>query len=66
MKISLNGEPADARDAATIADLVRAYDLPPQGVLIEHNGVALHRREWPETTLSEGDAIEFIRVVAGG
>ena len=52
MKISLNGEPADARDAATIADLVRAYDLPPQGVLIEHIGVALHRREWPETTRS--------------
>ena len=66
MRISLNGEPADTRGATTVADLVTAYALPPQGVLIEHNGVALHRREWPEKALTEGDTIEFIRVVAGG
>jgi len=26
----------------------------------------LHRHEWPERSLAEGDQIEFIRVVAGG
>jgi len=34
--------------------------------LIEHNGLALHRHEWPERSLGEGDRIELIRVVAGG
>jgi thiamine biosynthesis protein ThiS len=66
MMISLNGEPADARGARTVEDLVRLFELPPPAVLIELNGLALHRREWSEKALSEGDRIEFIRVVAGG
>jgi thiamine biosynthesis protein ThiS len=66
MTISLNGENADARGAETIADLVELYQLPPQMVLIEHNGAALHRHEWPERSLTEGDRVEFVRVVAGG
>jgi thiamine biosynthesis protein ThiS len=66
MMISLNGEKADARGAETIADLVERYQTPPQTVLIEHNGVALHRHEWPQRSLAEGDRVEFVRVVAGG
>ena len=66
MTISLNGEKADARGAQTVAELVECYQLAPQSILIEHNGLALHRREWLEKTLAEGDRIEFIRVVAGG
>jgi thiamine biosynthesis protein ThiS len=34
--------------------------------LIEHNATALHQREWTERKLSEGDRVEFVRVVAGG
>lgn len=66
MTISLNGKTSDARGAQTIAELVERYELPPQSILIEHNGLALHRREWPARTLNEGDRIELIRVVAGG
>jgi thiamine biosynthesis protein ThiS len=40
--------------------------LPPQSILVEHNGLVVHRREWPKRPLAEGDRIEFIRVVAGG
>jgi thiamine biosynthesis protein ThiS len=66
MTISVNGEKADARGAETIADLVERYQMTPQTVLIEHNGVALHRYEWPQRSLAEGDRVEFVRVVAGG
>jgi thiamine biosynthesis protein ThiS len=66
MRISLNGEARDSRGAQTVGDLVHRYELPSETVLIEHNGVALHRREWQETALAEGDRIEIIRVVAGG
>jgi sulfur carrier protein len=66
MKISLNGEQADTRDARTIAELIERYQLPPQSILVEHNGIALHRHEWPQRQLVEGDRIELIRVVAGG
>jgi sulfur carrier protein len=66
MTILLNGEKADSRDAQNLAELIHRYDLRPETVLIEHNGVALHRREWPLQRLREGDQVEVIRVVAGG
>ena len=66
MRIAVNGESVDARDAQTISELIENYQLPPQSILVEHNGLALHRHEWPECRLAEGDRIEFIRVVAGG
>jgi thiamine biosynthesis protein ThiS len=66
MRISLNGEAADTRGAKTVAELVDRYQMSPKAILIEHNGVALHRREWAERMLADGDRIEIIRVVAGG
>ena len=66
MKVAVNGESVDTREAKTIAELIDRYQLPPQSILVEHNGLAVHRREWPERPLAEGDRIEFIRVVAGG
>ena len=66
MTISLNGKDSETRGATTVAELVAAYELPPQSVLIEHNGTALYRREWPQCRLAEGDKIEMVRVVAGG
>ena len=66
MTIQLNGENIEARGAKTVRELVERYNLPPKTVLIEHNGVALHQREWSERDLAEGDRIELLRVVAGG
>jgi thiamine biosynthesis protein ThiS len=66
MTISLNGENTDPRGATTVAELVRVLNLPAPTLLIEHNGVALHRREWIDRALSDGDRIELIKIVAGG
>jgi len=66
MTISVNGETVNARISATVADLVERYQLPPQSILVEHNGLVVHRHEWPKRSLAEGDRIEFVRVVAGG
>jgi sulfur carrier protein len=64
--ISLNGEGVDVREAKTIAELIDRYQLPPQSILVEHNGLAVHRHEWAERSLAEGDRVELIRVAAGG
>jgi sulfur carrier protein len=66
MTISLNGESVDSREAKTIAELIDCYQFSPQSILVEHNGLALHRYEWAERLLAEGDRVELIRVVAGG
>jgi thiamine biosynthesis protein ThiS len=66
MTILLNGETAETRGAGNVSELVERYGIAPQTVLIEHNGLALHRHEWFQHSLGEGDRIEMIRVVAGG
>lgn len=66
MTLWVNGERAEVNGLTTVAELASHYDLQPNSVLIEHNATALHQREWPERQLSEGDRIEFVRVVAGG
>jgi sulfur carrier protein len=62
----INGEPAEMNDVTNVAELAAHYGLQPNTVLIEHNAIALHQREWVERLLAEGDRIEFVRVVAGG
>lgn len=66
MKVWINGEPAETNGATNIAELAAHYGLQPNAVLIEHNAIALHQREWVERILTEGDRIEVVRVVAGG
>lgn len=66
MKVFVNGESADANEASDIAELAQHLGLQSNSVLIEHNGCALHQREWASRKLAEGDRIEVLRVVAGG
>ena len=66
MRIFLNGEETQIQGTGNVADLVDRYHIPRQSILIEHNGMALHPREWQQRNLSEGDRIEVVRVVAGG
>jgi sulfur carrier protein len=66
MKILINGETRQLEESKTITALVAGLGLEPKMVLIEHNGIALHRSEWNTCLLSEGDLIEILQVAAGG
>ena len=66
MTITLNGDPRKVERAVNVAELVEELELPAPATLVEHNGLALRRDEWPARTLGEGDRIEIIRIVAGG
>jgi sulfur carrier protein len=63
--IRLNGDPVET-GAQNIRDLLVSLDLPAQSLLVEHNGVALRRDEWPQRTVTDGDRVELVRIVAGG
>ena len=65
MTIVLNGDPYETT-SATIQALAAELTPAPETLLIEHNGLALHRSEWAGGTLREGDRIEILRVAAGG
>jgi sulfur carrier protein len=66
MKILINGETRQFEESKTIIGLVDDLGLEPKMILIEHNGIALHRSEWSACILSEGDRIEILQVAAGG
>jgi len=63
--ITVNGEPRRPR-ARTVAALVVEMELPAPLLLVEHNGVALRKSDWPDAILHDGDRIEILRVSAGG
>ena len=67
MLLEVNGEPLDVPEGVnTIAELIRFMELVPETMLVEFNGLALHRREWVTTDLVPGGRVELLRVVAGG
>ena len=65
MKIVLNGQ-QESVNSENVDDLVNNLALVREAILVEHNGVALLRSEWPYTALSDGDEIEILSVAAGG
>lgn len=66
MKITVNGEAREIARAQNVAELIDELGLPAPAILAEHNGLALRRNEWPTRSLTEGDRIELVRIVAGG
>jgi thiamine biosynthesis protein ThiS len=62
--ITLNGHPRST-DAETIAALVTELGFQKGTVLVELNGTALRHEEW-SGPLHDGDAVELLRIVAGG
>jgi thiamine biosynthesis protein ThiS len=67
MKIVLNGFVREIPDVPlTVSGLLEHLELGPQPVLVERNGLAVLRREFDETLVTDGDQIEIVRMVAGG
>lgn len=65
MNLFLNGQKREV-EAGTVTDLINELGLTPEAVLVERNGTALLRSEWPQTPLSDDDRLEVLRVAAGG
>ena len=66
MKVTVNGNLTEVDPVRTVAELLGAYGVPPGSVLIEQNGNVIAQSDFQTTTVSEGDAIEIVRMVAGG
>jgi thiamine biosynthesis protein ThiS len=66
VKLILNGQPREAPDLATLADLAAWLALPAFGSAIELNGEVIRRADHRTTPLKEGDRLEVVRLVGGG
>jgi sulfur carrier protein len=65
--ITVNGEPR-GEAPATLRRLVEAEGLDPdrRGLAVARNGRVVARRDWDDTALEPGDAIEIVKPFAGG
>lgn len=64
-QVTINGE-SHRSEAATLADLVRSLDLPPEKVAIERNGTIVPRSALEDFPLEAGDVLEIVHFVGGG
>ena len=50
----------------TLVDLMAHYKIDPLSVVVEKNGVIVHRENYDGTLIEEGDRFEIVRFVGGG
>jgi sulfur carrier protein len=68
MNVILNGDPAELRAEATVADAVAAAGLEAagRGVAVAVEGEVVPRGEWDSRRLLDGESVEVVRAVQGG
>jgi sulfur carrier protein len=66
MKLTLNGQARQVAVGVTLSELLASLQLADKMVLVERNGDAVPRADFPVITVCEGDILEIVRMVGGG
>ena len=66
VEITVNGEPRQSANGATVLDLLRQLGLNSGRVAIERNREILPRARWSEAHVEKGDTYEIVQFVGGG
>ena len=66
MQLTVNGEPAELADDATVAELVAHRAPGHDRVAVARNGDVVPRSRWETTMLCPGDTLEILAPTAGG
>ncbi len=67
MKLVINGKDVQSKDNLGIIELLAEQEVKvPDMVSIEINGSILDRTEFDNTSLKEGDKVEFLYFMGGG
>ncbi|MFN2397670.1 MAG: sulfur carrier protein ThiS [Gemmatimonadaceae bacterium] len=65
--IVVNGEDRSVTPGSSVGDLLRALELDPRMIVVEHNRVILRDRSaYDSLSLLPGDTIEIVHFVGGG
>jgi sulfur carrier protein len=66
LRIQVNGESREAKERASLAELISELKLKPEQIAIELNREVVRRAHWETTALSDGDKVEIVHFVGGG
>ncbi len=66
MNIVVNGNEENLPPGISISDYLRAKELDPDTIVVEHNLKILESSEFQDALLLEGDKLEILRFFGGG
>lgn len=66
MKVSINGEPRELKEGATILELLQELGVVRERVAVEVNTEVVRKTHHAERRLAEGDKVEIVTFVGGG
>lgn len=66
MRVILNGEEQEIRDAMTVAELLHELQITLQYGAVAVNRRVVRKKDHVATRLNAGDRIEIVRPVGGG
>ena len=66
MRLTINGEVAEAIRAATVQELLDELKIVPARVAVEVNLKVVRKAEYETYRLSDGDTVEIVNFVGGG
>ncbi|MEV4678448.1 MULTISPECIES: sulfur carrier protein ThiS [Actinomadura] len=66
MKVTVNGEPRELAEAASVAEVIASVTAARTGVAAALNDEVVRRSAWETTPLRDGDRLEVLTAVQGG
>ena len=66
LALKINGEEKTILQPMTVQAYLEANSLLLPFMAVAHNGEVLHKHEYPQALLQDGDVLEIVRMVGGG
>ena len=66
MNITLNGQPLELQNGATLLDVIRLLELEGKRYAIEVNEAIIPRSEHAGYLVNPGDDVEVVQAIGGG
>jgi sulfur carrier protein len=66
MMVTVNGQPWELPDGATLADVLHRFGAPSRGIAVALDGAVVPRARWARTPLSTGASVDVVTAVQGG
>jgi thiamine biosynthesis protein ThiS len=66
MQLTVNGQPTQLEDAATVSSMLEKLGYKGRAVAVEINLKVVPKKQHAQTQVKEGDTVEIVTLVGGG
>jgi thiamine biosynthesis protein ThiS len=64
--LTVNGKVREIGEPMTLLAFLKAHNIDPRLIAVEHNGEIVRRDRYDAVTLQAGDRLEIVHMVGGG